>query len=213
MKGKDTLLEVVDEFLAPCLDGLHHYLTTFLQCGTRLDQRERLASGNGNVWTHHYKPIARHRKSDRFETLAYSLGISRTAHNKKRTVGTKFRRFGNHLLFGHRQRTHLVQRLDHIGTVARTATHSCLCGNGFHQMSMHSRQLISAGKLTISLHHKILLLVAFHRDIGHLQVAVHRRRKPLVHRINLKGVFYHHWEKDCLKVVIAVGTLSHDIQS
>ena len=140
MEGEDALLEVVDELVAPRLDGLHDDVAAALRGTMGTDEGEGLLGGDGDVGTDDADVVVAEVEGDGLQTLADALGIGWLREDEEGAVGTQTGSILLHLRGGEAELELLVEEPYHVGAVAGAAAHAGLCGYGLVETDADGRQ-------------------------------------------------------------------------
>ena len=213
MQGEDALLEVVDEFCGPGVDGLADDVAAVLGGEVGTDAGESLLCGNGNIGTNDGDVPAAQVEVDVFELFANALGVAGTALDEEGAVGAEPRGVLHHLLLGEMECELVVEQAYHVGAVAGAAAHAGLGGDGFVEVGVAAGHGGVVGlQGVVGADDEVVLLVAG-VEITYFQVAINFRGECGVHSYYFEGVLNGHGIEDGLEVVVAVGALFHYVQA
>ena len=213
MQGEDALLEVVDEFCGPGVDGLADDVAAVLGGEMGTDAGESLAGGDGDVGTDDGDVPAAQVEVDVLKLFANALSVAGAALDEEGAVGAEPRGVLHHLLLGEMECEQVVEQAYHVGAVAAAAAHAGLGGDGFVEVGVAAGQGGVVGlQGVVGADDEVVLLVAG-VEITYFQVAINFRRECGVHSYYFKGVAEGHGIEDGLEVVVAVGALFHYVQS
>ena len=221
MHRKDRRLEIVDEFLLPCLDRLANDVAAAFRRLLRSDGSVGILGAYSDVITlHHHNVISLHvvsRTAYRHQYIADTLSIAgcisilRIRTDEVGTVGTQFGSISLHLRNTDVQAETLIEQTDHIGSIRRAATHSSLRWDSLDEMRMNAGNLEVGSQHIICLHHQVFLFVAIHGIACNLQVAGYLARKFFSHQLDLQGISQGDRVEYGFQVVVTISALAYYI--
>ncbi len=213
MQGEDAFFEVVDQRVAPCVDGLRHDVATASMGAAGRDEREGLTSGHRDIGLDDgYMPTAEV-EVDGGQLLSHSLGVCRAAVQEEGTVGAERQGFGGHLFGGHAEGEGVVEQAYHIGGIAGASAHASLCGDVFVEAHIDGGQRVALCETLVCSDHEVVLWVALDGDVCDLDVAgMGRWLSAGCLQCYLEGVCKGDGIEDCFEIVIAVGTTLNDVE-
>ena len=139
-----------------------------------MNARESLLGRHGDVWSYHSDIPSFQAQRYGLHLLANALSIAGLALDEEGAVGSQSGSIAYHLLIAQSQLEHLVQQRNHVGTIARTTTHTSLRGNSLPKVRVNSGQSRAVlFQQFVCPHHQVPLLVALNHDVRHFQVAIH----------------------------------------